>query len=43
MVIPHIKGRVLAQVSPSNAYKKDEIIAHARKYQKAYNAEGVSK
>ncbi|ORX33818.1 putative transaldolase [Kockovaella imperatae] len=42
MVIPHIQGRVLAQVSTSNAYNKQAIIEHARKYRDAYNAEGVS-
>jgi transaldolase len=42
-VFPHIQGRVLAQTSPRNAYDKDKIVAHARAYAKAYNAEGISK
>ncbi|GFZ45842.1 hypothetical protein JCM24511_03574 [Saitozyma sp. JCM 24511] len=41
-VFPHIQGRVLAQTSPRNAYDKDKIVAHARAYAKAYNAEGIS-
>ncbi|ORY28301.1 putative transaldolase [Naematelia encephala] len=41
-LIHMISGRVLAQVFPTNAYDKEAIIAHARKYRDAYNAEGIS-
>ena len=40
---PYISGRVLAQTLPSNAYNKEEVIADARRYVKAYAAEGITK
>ncbi|WVQ78620.1 hypothetical protein IAT38_000706 [Cryptococcus sp. DSM 104549] len=42
-VFPYIQGRVLAQTTPSEAYDKEKIIAHARAYAKAYEAEGISR
>jgi hypothetical protein len=42
-VIPHIRGRVLVQTLPTNAYDKDKIVAHATAYAKAFNDEGIPK
>ncbi|WWD16179.1 hypothetical protein CI109_100604 [Kwoniella shandongensis] len=42
-VQPYITGRVLAQTTPSEAYDKEKIIAHARAYDKAYQAEGITR
>ncbi|KAK8869560.1 hypothetical protein IAR55_000127 [Kwoniella newhampshirensis] len=42
-VIPYIQGRVLAQTTPSNAFDKEKIMAHARAYAKAYEAEGITR
>ncbi|OXC65858.1 hypothetical protein AYX13_05235 [Cryptococcus neoformans] len=42
-VIPYIQGRVLAQTTPTKAFDKDAIISHARAYDKAFQAEGISR
>ncbi|WVQ77665.1 hypothetical protein IAR50_007354 [Cryptococcus sp. DSM 104548] len=42
-VFPHIQGRVLAQTSPSEPFNKQAIIDHARAYDKAFQAEGISR
>ncbi|ODN87426.1 transaldolase [Cryptococcus wingfieldii CBS 7118] len=42
-VFPHIQGRVLAQTTPSQGFNKQAIIDHARAYDKAYQAEGISR
>lgn len=41
-VVPLISGRVLAQTSCTHAYDVDKIVAHARRYAAAYNAEGIT-
>ncbi|RSH93055.1 hypothetical protein EHS25_007408 [Saitozyma podzolica] len=40
-VIPHISGRVLAQVLPSQSYDTDAMVKQARTYVKCWNAEGI--
>ena len=42
-MLPLISGRVLAQTSPSHAYDEEYVVANARRYAKAFNAEGITK
>lgn len=41
-VLPVISGRVLAQVSTLHSYDQDKIVENARRYAKAFNAEGIT-
>lgn len=41
--INNIKGRVLLQVLPSEAYNKDAVIAHGRMYAEEFAKAGISK
>ncbi|KAK6813416.1 hypothetical protein RU639_011304 [Aspergillus parasiticus] len=41
--IPHISGRALLQVSPSEAYNSERVLEHARLYAKEFQSVGVSK
>lgn len=42
-VLPLISGRVLAQTSPSHAYDEEYVVENARRYARAFNAEGITK
>jgi len=42
-VLPVISGRVLAQVSTANAYNTYGIVEDARRYARAFKAEGIDK
>ncbi|OJJ96423.1 hypothetical protein ASPACDRAFT_125025 [Aspergillus aculeatus ATCC 16872] len=41
--IDHISGRVLLQVSPSEAYNGEKVLEHARLYAKEFESVGISK
>lgn len=41
--IGNIRGRVLLQVLPSEAYNKEKVIEHARMYAREFESVGISK
>jgi hypothetical protein len=40
-VFPHISGRVLSQVLPSQSLDKNAVMTQARNFVKEYNARGI--
>jgi hypothetical protein len=42
-MLPHISGRLLAQTSAHHAFDEEYVYQNAKRYARAWNAEGITK